>query len=153
MGETNNDNSANRCTKLDRSTYVGSCVDGKLEGLSIVIADGTTKQAKEAFISYFVKGRMAYPALTSFLTGDTNFGVDDLACKVGKMEVTRCGYGCVYFGKRDKSAERCGRFSEMFGPDIFSEPNALKLRDGTFDLSNYGAKFSDFISIGNKSRR
>ena len=154
IGETNNDNGAHRCAKLDRSTYVGSCVGGKLEGLSIVIADGSTKQAKEAFISYFVEGRIAYPALTSFLTGNTNFGVDDLKCKVGKMEIsTRCGYGCVYFGKWDKSAERCGHFSEMYGADIFTEPNAQKLRDGTFDLSHYRAKFFDFISSGNKSSR
>jgi hypothetical protein len=96
------------------------------------------RHSKEAFISYFLKGRIAYPALTSFLDGNTNFGVDDLKRKVGKVEIPkRCAYGCVYFGKWDKAADRCGRFSEMYGPDIFTESSAQKLRDGTFDLNHY----------------
>ena len=144
-GETKNDDGAYTCAKLDRSTYVGHCVEGKLEGLSIVVADGSTKQAKEAFISYFLNGRIAYTTLTSFLAGDANFGVDDLKCKLGKQEFPRCGYGCVYFGKWDRSTERCGRFSEMYGADIFTDSNAQKLREGTFDLSHYRARFFDFI--------
>lgn len=59
--ETKNDNSAHTCTKLDRSTYVGHCVQGKLEGLSLVMADGTTKHSKEAFISYFLGGGLFIP--------------------------------------------------------------------------------------------
>jgi hypothetical protein len=143
--ETTNDNTAHNCTKLDRSTYVGHCVKGKLEGLSLIVVDGTTKQFKQAVITYFLGGRIVYPALTSFLTGDINFGVQDVKCKVGKLDSPRCGYGCVYFGKWDKSAERCGRFSEIYGADIFTDSNAQKLRDGTFDLNHYRAKFFEFI--------
>jgi hypothetical protein len=144
--EAKNDTSAHTCTKLDRSTYVGHCVHGKLEGLSWVMADGTTKYSKEAFVSYFLGGRIVYPTLTSFLAGDTNLGVQDLKCKIGTLEAPRCGYGCVYFGKWDKSAEqRCARFSEIYGADIFTDSNAQQLRDGTFDLDHYRAKFLEFI--------
>jgi hypothetical protein len=132
---TKNDEARYTCSKLDRATYVGHCVRGKLDGLSLVIADGSKKLAKEAYISYFDEGRIAYPALTSWLGGDNNFGVHEKSK----------GYGCVYFGKWDKSSERCELFIKIYGNDIFSEPNAQKLRDGTFDLDYYRAKFLDFV--------
>lgn len=144
-GETDKDKNGHTCAKLDRSTYLGHCSGGKLDGFSIVIADGSAKGTKEAFVSYFLEGHIAYPTLTSFLAADMNFGVDDLNCKIGKLEAPRCGYGCVYFGKWDHSAERCGRFSQIYGADIFTDSNAQKLRDGTFDLSHYRAKFFDFL--------
>jgi hypothetical protein len=133
--EKTTDHAAWTCSKLDRASYVGHCVHGKLEGLSLVVADGSTKGVKEAFISYFLEGRMAYPALTSSLAGDMNFGVQE----------QRKSYGCAYFGKWDRSAERCGRFAVMYGADIFTESNAQKLRDGTFDFSHYSAKFLEFL--------
>jgi TonB family protein len=135
FSEKKNDETAYTCSKLDRSTYVGHCVHGKLDGLSLVIADGKTKHTREAFISYFYEGRIAYPALTSYLTGDTNFGVQG----------PKSSYGCIYFGRWDKSAERCGRFMEIYGTDLFTESNAQKLRDGVFDLSHYRAKFLEFM--------
>jgi hypothetical protein len=134
-GELRVDESALTCGKLDKATYVGRCVKGKLDGLSLVIADGSKKQFKEALISYFNEGRMAYPALTSFLNGDPNFG----AAEIGKS------YGCVYFGKWDKSSERCALFIGIYGTDLFTEANAQKLRDGTFDLDTYRAKFLEFM--------
>jgi hypothetical protein len=51
----------------------------------------------------------------------------------------------VYFGKWDKSSERCALFTEIYGKDIFTESNAQKLRDGTFDLNYYRAKFLEFM--------
>ena len=135
FSEKDGDEAAYTCSKLDRSSYVGRCVNGKLDGLSLVIVDGRTKQNREAFISYFHEGRPAYPALTSFLTGDTNFGVRE----------KKSSYGCVYFGRWDKSAERCGRFAEIYGMDLFTESNAQKLRDGGFDLSHYRDKFLEFM--------
>ncbi len=135
FSETNKDGAAYTCSKLDKATYLGHCVHGKLDGLSVVIADGSTKHTREAFISYFHEGRIAYPAVTSYLTGDTNFGVRE----------QRSSYGCVYFGKWDRSAERCGRFTEIYGTDIFTESNAQKLRGGVFDLSHYGANFLKFM--------
>jgi hypothetical protein len=135
FSEKTTDEAAWTCSKLDRASYVGRCIHGKLDGLALVIADGSTKGVKEAFISYFYDGRMAYPALTSYLTGDTNFGVQE----------PRKSFGCVYFGKWDKAAERCGRFTQIYGTDIFTESNAQKLRDGTFDLSFYRAKFLQFM--------
>src|ERR1035437_91388 len=133
--EKTTDEAAWTCSKLDRASYVGHCVHGKLDGLSLVIADGSTKGVKEAFISYFLEGRLAYPALTSTLAGDMNFGVQE----------QRKSYGCVYFGRWDRSAERCGRFTEIYGSDIFTESNAQKVRDGTFDFSHYRAKFLEFL--------
>jgi TonB family protein len=135
FSETNNDQSGYTCRKLDRATYVGHCVHGKLDGLSVVIADGSTKITREAFISYFLEGRIAYPAMTSYLRGDTNFGVRD----------QRSSNGCVYFGKWDRSAEQCKGFTEIYGKDIFTESNAQKLRDGTFDLGHYSANFVEFM--------
>jgi len=134
-GEKTADKAGNTCSKLDRSSYVGHCLNGKLDGLSLVIADGSTKVVKEAFISYFVDGRIAYPALTSFLIGDLNFGVREKVLN----------YGCVYFGKWDESAKRCTRFREIYGGDILTESNAQKLRDGSFNLSYYRGKFLEFV--------
>jgi hypothetical protein len=135
FGETKVDEASFTCGKLDRATYVGRCIHGKLDGLSLVFADGSKKRVKEAFISYFEQGRIAYPALTSFLAGDANFGVQEQ----GKS------YGCVYFGKWDKSSERCALFIKIYGTDFFTESNAQALRDGTFDLDNYRAKFLEFV--------
>ncbi|HEX3819596.1 MAG TPA: hypothetical protein VHW45_04655 [Candidatus Sulfotelmatobacter sp.] len=124
------------CSKLDRASYIGHCVHGKLDGLSLVIADGSTKDGKEAFISYYLDGRIAYPALTSWLVGDLNFGAQE----------QRQNYGCVYFGKWDRSAERCGRFAEIYGSDLFTESNAQKIRDGSLDLSQYRDKFLESLA-------
>ncbi len=135
FGEKTQDPERFTCSKLDRATYVGHCVDGELQGFAVVIADGTTKQSKEAFISYFSEGRIAYPALTSYLHDEKNFGVREKFSS----------YGCVYFGKWDDSAKRCGRFIEIYGADLFTEANAQALRDGTFDLSHYAAKFVEFM--------
>lgn len=134
-GETPNDDAKFKCSKLDRATYAGHCTNGKLHGLSLVVADGGKKLHKEAYISYFDGGRIAYPALTSFLVDDGNFGVTES----GKS------YGCVYFGKWDKTSERCSLFVQIYGKDLFTESNAEKLRDGTFDLDVYRAKFLEFM--------
>jgi hypothetical protein len=134
-GEATNDDAKFTCGKLDRATYVGECVDGKLNGLSLVIADGSKKRTKEAYLSYFDEGRIAYPALTSFLAGDGNFGVDENARS----------YSCVFFGKWDKSSERCSLFIEIYGKGLFTESNAQSLRDGDFAVDNYRTKFLDFL--------
>jgi hypothetical protein len=133
-GETRVDEASFTCNKLDRATYIGRCINGKLDGLSIVIADGSKKRVKEAFISYFNQGRMAYPALTSVLAGDANFGVQEQ----GRS------YGCVYFGKWDKASERCDLFTKIYGTDLFTESNAQELRDGSFDLDKYSARFLEY---------
>ena len=135
-GETaHNDDARFTCKKLDRASYVGHCSKGKLDGLTLVIADGSKKLDKEAFISYMHEGRIAYPALTSWLAGDGNFGVQEN----GKS------YGCVYFGKWDQSSERCALFTQIYGKDLFTNSNALNLRNGTFDFNNYRAKFLQFM--------
>ncbi len=137
---TKNDTARYTCRKFDRATYVGHCLKGKLDGVSLVIADGTEKFAKQAFVSYFDKGRIAYPALSSFLVGNNNLG----------MQQQGMGFGCVYFGKWDMSKQRCGLFAEVYGEDIFTETNAQKLRDGTFDLDHYRAKFLAFMERRNR---
>jgi len=110
--ETTTDTTGYTCSKLDRATYVGHCVKGKLDGLSLVIADGNKKRTKEAYMSYFNEGRIAYPALSSFLAGDINFG----ATEKGRS------YGCIYFGKWDKSTERCALFIEIYGKTFSPSP-------------------------------
>jgi hypothetical protein len=139
FGESREDRTGGTCSKLDKARYVGRCVDGALEGVSVVIADGSAIMTKKAFLSYFSMGRMAYPALMSWL--DPNqpdfFGV---------IEKTR-SYGCVLFGKWDQSHTRdnCPRFMEIYGRDIFTESNVRRLKDGTFDLSDYAGKFIEYV--------
>jgi hypothetical protein len=135
FGETNNDKDAHTCRKLDKSSYVGRCVQGKLQGLSVVLADGEKKQIKEGFISYFHEGHVAYPILTSYLEKDLNFGARE----------QQMSYGCVYFGKFDRREEKCKRFIQIYGPEIFTEANATALRNGTFDLAPYRANFVKFM--------
>jgi len=135
FSETNDDKDRYTCGKLDKSNYIGRCVNGKLEGLSVVLADGKKKKLKEAFISYFHEGHIAYPILTSYLEKDLNFGAQQ----------KQMSYGCVYFGQWDKSAEKCKRFIQAYGPEIFTESNALSLRNGTFNLKPYRANFSKFM--------
>lgn len=132
------DPAAHTCSKLDKASYVGHCAHGQLEGLSLVIADGSTKEVREAYLSYFVGGRISYPALISYLAGTLNFGMNEEGF----------GYGCVYFGKWDAAAKRCGRFIQIYGADIFTESNAQKVRDGSFDLPYYREKFLNFLSAG-----
>lgn len=134
-GEANIDETRFSCGKLDQATYVGHCVNGKLDGLSLVLADGSTKRTKEAYISYFDKGRIAYPALTSFLTGNANFGVQE----------QKKSYGCVYFGRWDRTDESCAQFVKIYGKDLFTESNAQGLRDGTFRFDEYRTKFFEFM--------
>src|ERR1039457_654073 len=42
-GEKTEDPERYPCRKLDRATYVGRCINGKLEGLSVVLAEGSAK--------------------------------------------------------------------------------------------------------------
>ena len=132
------DPAAYTCSKLDRATYLGHCVDGYLQGVAVVFADGTTKAYRDAYLSYFSTGRMAYPALFSLLEGSPPlFGVIE----------KNLGYGCVSFGRWDDSKTRgwCPKFMAIYGSDIFSEANAKALREGTFDLSHYAAKFIKYV--------
>jgi hypothetical protein len=133
--EATEDESRYTCAKFDQATYVGHCVNGKLDGLSLVNVDGTKKLSKEAFISYFHDGKIAYPALNSYASGTTNFGASE----------ELVSYGCVYFGKWDRSSERCSLFIEIYGKELLTEANALSLRNGTFDLDHYRAKFIEFV--------
>jgi hypothetical protein len=135
FGETNSDQARFTCSKLDRATYVGHCVKGKLDGFSLVIADGSKKLTRQAFLSYVDEGRLAFPALTSYLVGTNNFGV----AEKGQS------YGCVYFGKWDFASDRCAFFIQIYGKELFTESNAQKLRDGTFDFPYYRTKFLEFV--------
>lgn len=112
FAELSQDPYAYTCNKLDRATYVGQCVGGALEGVSVVIADGTTKETREAFVSYFSRGKIAYPSLTAYLDGDDlNFGVREKSSS----------YGCVYFGRwnRSDTDDRCLKLKTVYGNDIF----------------------------------
>lgn len=124
------------CRKLDRATYKGRCVKDKLDGLSVVLAEGSAKHTGEWFLTYFDKGRVAFPALTAYR--DSNL--------IGVREDRR-SYGCVFFGKWDQSATRdsCPKFTEIWGRDIFSETTLQSLKDGTFDLNRYGPSFVKYI--------
>lgn len=139
--ERTKDPLAHTCAKLNKATYTGSCVEGALDGVALLIADGTGKLSKEAFVAYFSKGKIAYPALTSYVassSGRLNFGARERARS----------YGCVYFGDWDRSGERegCRQLRRAFGDDIFSEANARALREGSFDLSKYRARYMAFVS-------
>jgi TonB family protein len=138
-GEKSSDSDAHSCNKLNKATYFGHCVGGKLDGLSLVIADGSSKSNKESFLSYFSRGRMAYPAVTSYFDGSLSFGVKEIMSS----------YGCVYFGKWDRSEERCKALIDVYGVDLFSESNAQKLRDGAFDLDRYRTRFMAYIQGAN----
>lgn len=144
-GEMRQDQAAYTCSKLDRASYSGQCVDGALQGVCLVNADGSTKSSKEAVLSYFSKGRIAYPALISFFDErfPPNFSV---------QEITR-SYGCVYFGEWDQSKTRlsCPKIIDAFGNDIFTESNALAMKNGTFDLARYAARFSDYVQQAQSS--
>lgn len=139
FGESREDRTGGTCSKLDRGSYFGHCVDGALQGFCVVVADGTTKLTRAAYVSYFDKGRMAYPALMSWLDANQPkfFGVTEKSVS----------YGCVLFGRWDNSRTRgsCPRFMDIYGSDIFTESNVQALREGSFDLSHYGAKFVGYV--------
>jgi hypothetical protein len=139
--ESGQDGLGYTCAKLNKATYRGNCTDGRLEGLAVVIADGTGKISKEVFLSYFSRGRMAYPALTSYVSESSK------RLNLGVQEIRR-SYGCVYFGDWDRINERdgCRRMKEIYGDDVFSEANARALRDGAFDLDKYRIRFMAFLS-------
>jgi hypothetical protein len=144
--ETSVDPSAGTCTKLDRARYLGRCgadSGGRLEGVCVILADGSTKVEREAYLAYFSSGRILYPALTSFLNEDVlNFGVKFFGVESsGSM-------GCVWFGRFNISdtEKNCIALKRMFGTDIFSEAAAHALRDGSFDASHSSAIFTEFMS-------
>jgi len=136
--ESSDDPYAYTSGKLDRATYVGDCVNGFLEGVSIVIADGTKKQAREAYIAYFLNGRIAYPALKSY--------IDDVELNFGVKERT-FSQGCVYYERwnRTNTKVSCKKLKNIYGDDIFSEFNARALRNGSFDLTKYRRNFGRFM--------
>ena len=134
-GEKTEDLERYTCRKLDRATYVGRCINGKLEGLSVVLAEGSAKDGAEWVLTYFDKGRMAFPALMAYRDG------------IGVRE-ERVLYGCVVFGQWDRSATRdsCPKFIEIWGREIFSKSTLQSLKDGTFNLNRYGPGFVKYIS-------
>jgi hypothetical protein len=124
------------CRKLDHATYVGRCVNGKLEGLSVVLAEGSAKETGEWLLTYFDKGRVAFPALMTYRDSKL----------IGIREDRRI-YGCVSFGKWDHSDRgSCPKFVEIWGREIFSESTLESLKDGTFDLNRYVPSFVKYIS-------
>lgn len=139
-GEKTGDPERYTCRKLDRATYVGRCINGKLEGLSVVLAEGSAKDGAEWVLTYFDKGRVAFPALMAYR--DQKF--------IGIRE-ERSIYGCVVFGvfgQWDRSATRdgCLKFIEIWGREIFGESTLRSLKDGTFNLNRYGPGFVKYIS-------
>jgi hypothetical protein len=124
------------CRKLDHATYVGRCVNGKLEGLSVVLAEGSAKDTGEWLLAYFDKGRVAFPALMTYRDSKL----------IGIREDWGI-YGCVSFGKWDHSDRNsCPKFVEIWGREIFSESTLESLKDGTFDLNRYGPRFVKYVS-------
>ena len=136
-GEKTGDPERYTCRKLDRATYVGRCINGKLEGLSVVLAEGSAKDGAEWVLTYFDKGRVAFPALMAYR--DQKF--------IGIRE-ERSSYGCVVFGQWDRSTTRdgCLKFIEIWGREIFGESTLRSLKDGTFNLNRYGPGFVKYIS-------
>jgi hypothetical protein len=138
-GETTTDRAAFTCAKLDRALYEGNCIKGALNGLAVVVADGSAKSIREGYLAYFSHGRMLFPALTaSVYESRPNLGVQE----------QRMSYWCVSYGDWDQSSTKpgCARFREVFGNDIFSESNARALADGKFDLAKYRGAFVDFLA-------
>jgi hypothetical protein len=137
--ETTSDRAGLTCAKLDRALYEGDCAKGALNGLAVVVADGSAKANREGYLAYFSHGRILFPALTaSIYESQPNFGVQEL----------RMSYGCVYYGDWDESATKpgCVRFREVFGNDIFSEANARALVGGKLDLAKYRRVFLEFVA-------
>ena len=136
-GEKAQDAEGYTCRKLDRATYLGRCVNGKLDGLSVIAAEGSSKAEGERVLAYFDKGRIAFPALMTY-HGRKLIGVRE----------ERNMYGCVVFGQWDRSATRdnCSKFVKIWGREILSEPTLQSLQDGTFDLNRYGRSFVKYIS-------
>lgn len=125
------------CRKLDRATYFGRCINGKLEGLSVVLAEGSAKDGAEWVLTYFDKGRVAFPALMAYRDQ-----------KLIGIREERSMYGCVVFGQWDRSATRdsCLKFIAIWGREIFGESTLRSLKDGTFNLNRYGPGFVKYIS-------
>jgi hypothetical protein len=136
-GEKKDDPASYTCRKLDRATYLGHCINGNLEGLSVLLAEGSAKDTGEWVFTYFDKGRLAFPALMAFRDGEL----------IGIREEQMI-YGCVGFGHWDRSAtlNSCPKFIEIWGSKIFSESTLQSLKKGTFDLNRYGPSFVKYIS-------
>src|ERR1017187_10883105 len=98
------------------------------------------KDGAEWVLTYFDKGRVAFPALMAYR--DQKF--------IGIREELS-SYGCVVFGlfgQWDRSATRdgCLKFIEIWGREIFGESTQRSLKDGTFNLNRYGPGFVKYIS-------
>ena len=129
--EIGNDRYRYRCRKLDQATYLGSCLNGKLNGLVLLDADGSGKNVRQIFLGYFVKGRPLYPLVSTYSSGDS-FSITEKASS----------YGCVVFGKWDSSETRdsCPKIKRNFGITMTRDV-ARSFLDGSFDLKNTERKF------------
>lgn len=138
FGESTTDRTAYTCAKLDRATYQGRCVDGKLEGVAVVFAEGTAKLEAEAYLSYFSRGRLVYPAVTTRLNSQpVFFGVHE----------RRRSYGCIFYGLWDqsKTRENCVRLRKVYGDDVFSQDTARALNNRSFNLEKYAENFRQYL--------
>ena len=134
-----NDLSGNTCRKLDRATYIGRCSNGKLDGMALVNANGSTKSTPTTFLSYFSAGRIAYPALQAFSdAGTLTLAIDE------ENQI----YGCVVFHRWDQSKTRdaCPRFRSIYGDELFSESSARAMLNGSIDLAHYSLRLKNYLT-------
>ncbi len=141
MPESSNDQTGWTCKKLDKASYQGDCVGGFLEGVVLVYAKGTKKRGPQAFVAYFHKGKMMYPALTGRLEGHPFIGVKN------KMSSS----GCEYFGKwEDWSRDECALIQRAFGHNATTQSAAEDFQKGVFNIDETRKHFYNWL---NRSKR
>ena len=93
-GESANDQYAYTAEKLNKSTYIsGKNIDGKLNGLVILYANGTENSLPKTYLGYICDGEVAYPLLDFYeYAGNRGMCIQENHCSYGEYFTSWNGY-------------------------------------------------------------
>lgn len=152
-GESTDDHWGYTAKKLDESWYIsGENIDGKMNGLMILLANGSKKSSPDTFIGYVCDGYIAYPLL-SLGSGNADFlptthrlygryyryiGVQEIRTSYSEYTSLR--------GDEYNNRPMFIQLMKIYGTQIASPEFLTQGCDGNFDIKQLNENFDSFMN-------
>ena len=151
--ETTTDNwAAYTEKKLDKSWYIsGEKINGKLNGLLILFANGSEKFRPEIFITYVCEGEIAYPILSldkgyaDFLPRTHKlYGKFIRGMSIKEIHVSYNIYSTLFEEFND--TPMATELMKIYGSQIYTNEFLVNGSDGNFDIKILKDNFDSFMN-------
>lgn len=147
-GEYSEDSFGYTQYKLDKSFYYsGESSNGYLNGLVMLLADGSEKHTKETFLCYVCDGQVAYPLISvyKYFWDESEPGPPQFKNKwhTGtSIEEPTCSYGF------NKGFSMDDELIKVYGPIIATESFQNAVLDGSLNIEDITNSFNRFMMGG-----